>query len=108
MTDLYVSEELPPVRPSPCDECPWRRISMPGWLGPMSPEEWVALAQSDLPVGFTGTVATLFVVSTTDVQGGGIVDGVLDLNTNNFGTEVSGTVTDFNGDPIENAIIKQF
>lgn len=33
---------------SPCKECPWRRASMPGWLGEQySPEEFRAIAHSD-------------------------------------------------------------
>lgn len=41
---------LPDVQPSPCGECPWRRISLPGWLGPFEAGEWVALAHSDEPI----------------------------------------------------------
>lgn len=38
---------LPPVRKNPCGECPWRLISAPGWLGPWTADEWIALAHSD-------------------------------------------------------------
>ncbi len=32
---------------SPCDDCPWRRDSLPGWLGPLSPQEWVESAHGE-------------------------------------------------------------
>ena len=41
---------LPEVRPNPCKECPWRRKSLPGWLGPMDAAEWTELAMSDEPI----------------------------------------------------------
>lgn len=31
----------------PCHDCPWRRKSLPGWLGGSTPEDWVATAHSD-------------------------------------------------------------
>ena len=31
---------LPPAVPTPCNECPWRRDSTPGHLGPMTADEW--------------------------------------------------------------------
>lgn len=41
---------LPPVRPTPCFDCPWRRDSAAGWLGPYTAEEWWQLAHSDQPI----------------------------------------------------------
>lgn len=33
---------------TPCNDCPWRRKSCPGWLGSeYTPEEWVNLAHLD-------------------------------------------------------------
>lgn len=32
---------------SPCSECPWRRKSVSGWLGPYTPEEWLAHAHGE-------------------------------------------------------------
>lgn len=32
---------------TPCSDCPWRRESLPGWLGGMSPEDWVKAAHGD-------------------------------------------------------------
>jgi len=34
----------------PCKECPWRRESVPGWLGPHPAKDWVALAHSDAQI----------------------------------------------------------
>lgn len=42
--------DLPPVRSAPCFDCPWRRVSLPGWTGPFSPEEWVSMAHSDIAI----------------------------------------------------------
>lgn len=41
---------LPPPVAKPCNDCPWRRASAAGWLGPMSPEEWLLTAHSDHPI----------------------------------------------------------
>lgn len=38
---------IPEVRKTPCFDCPWRRESAAGWLGPNTAEEWEALAHSD-------------------------------------------------------------
>lgn len=35
---------------TPCSDCPWRRDSLNGWLGSMTPEEWVRVAHSDSTV----------------------------------------------------------
>lgn len=32
---------------SPCSDCPWARKAVAGWLGPLTPEEWVELAHSE-------------------------------------------------------------
>lgn len=35
----------------PCGDCPWRRVSCPGWLGgDLSPEEWLQVANGEMPV----------------------------------------------------------
>lgn len=31
----------------PCRECPFRRVSLKGWLGAASPEEFISIAESD-------------------------------------------------------------
>lgn len=33
----------------PCDDCPFRKNSLPGWLGPHSVEEFVQYYQMDYP-----------------------------------------------------------
>lgn len=35
---------------TPCSDCPWRRDALNGWLGSMSPEEWIRVAHSDSTV----------------------------------------------------------
>ena len=39
----------PPAK-TPCNDCPWRRKSLPGWLGPHDASVWLALAHSDQPI----------------------------------------------------------
>lgn len=34
----------------PCNDCPWRRVALKGWLGPLSAEEWAFLATTDEPI----------------------------------------------------------
>lgn len=48
---------LPEATAVPCSECPWRRISAPGWLGPNSPKEWITLAHSDQAIACHLTIA---------------------------------------------------
>ncbi len=31
----------------PCSDCPWRRDSLPGWLGAIGFAEWLQVAHSD-------------------------------------------------------------
>ena len=31
----------------PCSDCPWRRDSVPGWLGNLGPQEWVYAAHGE-------------------------------------------------------------
>lgn len=45
-----VPEDLPPAIKEPCSECPWRRESWAGYLGPLNAENWIKLAQSDMPI----------------------------------------------------------
>lgn len=42
--------------PKPCDDCPWRRNAAKGWLGPLSAQDWVALAHSDEKVACHQTI----------------------------------------------------
>lgn len=34
----------------PCSDCPWRRNSLPGWLGEGTVEGWLAIAHGDRAV----------------------------------------------------------
>lgn len=47
---------LPEPTKSPCNECPWRRNSLPGHLGPHTAEEWVGLAHSEAPIACHKTI----------------------------------------------------
>lgn len=47
---------LPKATKQPCNDCPWRRKSAPGWLGPLTAEEWRALAHSDEPIACHVTI----------------------------------------------------
>lgn len=40
-------DSLPEVAAKPCVECPWRRDSTAGHLGPHSAEEWVEIAHGE-------------------------------------------------------------
>lgn len=31
----------------PCSDCPWRRASLPGWLGDLKPADWIRAAHGD-------------------------------------------------------------
>lgn len=48
--------DLPEACVTPCNECPWRRKSAPGWLGPFTAEEWLALVHSDVPIACHVTI----------------------------------------------------
>jgi len=39
--------EYPEATKTPCNDCPWRRVSAPGWLGPHSPEEWLTTVHGE-------------------------------------------------------------
>ena len=47
---------LPVATVSPCNDCPWRRRSVAGWLGPYTAEEWVELVHSDDPIACHRTI----------------------------------------------------
>jgi len=42
--------ELPPCTAQPCNECPWRRDSTPGYTGPFTATAWVEAAHADTPI----------------------------------------------------------
>ena len=48
--------DLPEACVNPCNDCPWRRKALPGWLGPFYAEQWVALAHSEEPIACHQTI----------------------------------------------------
>lgn len=47
---LITSDEALPApgqHDRPCSDCPWSRDALPGWLGHLSAEQWLAEASSD-------------------------------------------------------------
>lgn len=36
----------------PCSDCPWSRQALPGWLGGMTVDEWIAAAHGDDTVDY--------------------------------------------------------
>lgn len=34
----------------PCSDCPWSRRALPGWLGGLTPKDWVRQAHSDVRI----------------------------------------------------------
>lgn len=41
---------------SPCDQCPFRRKSIPGWLGADTPENFIETTMADYPMPCHSTV----------------------------------------------------
>ena len=39
--------ETPCQHSKPCSDCPWARDALPGWLGSMTVEEWLASAHGE-------------------------------------------------------------
>ena len=57
MSDRFPDDAvLPPVAAKPCNECPWRRDSAPGHLGPNSAEEWVEMAHGEVAIACHKTI----------------------------------------------------
>lgn len=48
--------DLPPATRTPCNDCPWRRVAAPGWLGPYDPQHWIELAHSEQPIACHQTI----------------------------------------------------
>lgn len=53
---LAILETLPPATTKICNDCPWRRAAVPGWLGPMTAEEWIDIVHSDAPIACHQTI----------------------------------------------------
>jgi hypothetical protein len=57
MPDKHWSEiEYPPAVPKVCNDCPWRRVATPGWLGPHSAEEWIVMLHGETPIACHQTI----------------------------------------------------
>jgi hypothetical protein len=55
--DLSADEvRLPPVTERICAECPWARDSAPGWLGPLTADEWLTLVHGEQPIACHTTI----------------------------------------------------
>lgn len=50
MTADAPDEALPEVAATPCVECPWRRDSAQGWLGPYPAERWLEIVHGEAPI----------------------------------------------------------
>lgn len=48
--------ELPPAVAKSCNDCPWRKDSIPGWLGPYDARRWLEIVHSDEPIACHMTI----------------------------------------------------
>lgn len=49
-------ESYPPATAAPCNECPWRRVAAPGWLGPHTAMKWVEIIHGEEPIACHKTI----------------------------------------------------
>lgn len=54
MTNL--DRVFPETTAAPCNECPWRRDAIPGYLGPYTPLDWVKIAHGEQPIACHKTI----------------------------------------------------
>lgn len=47
---MTTPQNAKPQHTAPCRECPWRLKSLPGYTGPETPAEWIAMAHSDVKI----------------------------------------------------------
>lgn len=50
---------IPPPTDQPCNDCPWRRVALAGWLGPYDAAKWLEIAHSDSAVACHKTIRTV-------------------------------------------------
>lgn len=55
-SEEFMAADFPPAVPQTCNDCPWRRIAVEGWLGPHSAEEWIEIAHSESPIACHQTI----------------------------------------------------
>lgn len=51
-----LARTYPPAVKDPCKECPWRREAAPGWLGPLTAEEWCKTAHAENAIACHKTI----------------------------------------------------
>lgn len=51
-----LSREYPEATPKPCNDCPWRREALPGWLGPYDADGWIEAAHGEVPIACHETI----------------------------------------------------
>ena len=56
LRSVGLPEELPEPTAKACAECPWRKDSRPGHLGPHTAQEWVDIAHKDGPIACHMTI----------------------------------------------------
>lgn len=56
MTEEPITTNLPPPTTKPCDECPWRRASTPGYVGPHNAQTWRDAIHGDAPIACHKTI----------------------------------------------------
>lgn len=74
-----------PPTPKPCSDCPFRRASMPGWLGAGSPESFLDCLQRDEPLPCHQTINyddPRWLEEWTAQQGGSMCGGALIFSAN--------------------------
>jgi hypothetical protein len=55
--EIFGTPELPTEAvKEPCNDCPWRRNAVQGWLGPHDANEWAEAAQSDSAIACHQTI----------------------------------------------------
>lgn len=53
---MEILDNLPPVVPKPCEECPFRRDSVPGHIGPYAAHDWPNMAHAEGPIACHMTI----------------------------------------------------
>lgn len=51
-----MTTDLPAAVPQPCNDCPWRKASTPGWLGPYSAKRWLRAVHGETAIACHETI----------------------------------------------------
>lgn len=54
----WMEHEYPPAVPKVCNDCPWRRVATPGWLGPHDAVEWLEMIHGETPIACHQTIVS--------------------------------------------------